>query len=125
MGVRFKSHRDLDVYKMAFESAMQVFHLTKKFPREERYSLTDQMRRSSRSFCLNIAEAYFKRNYPASFVHKLSDSISESAETQVWREFAVECRYLNATETDGLAIRYGFIIGKLVTMMHHPEDWRI
>lgn len=71
MGIRFKSYNELDVYKLAFELAMQLFKLTKNFPREERYSLTDQMRRSSRSVCANIAEAFFKRNYPAAFVSKI------------------------------------------------------
>ncbi len=88
------SHFDLEVYKRAFAAAMRIFELSKGFPPEERYSLTDQMRRSSRSVCANIAEAWRKRRYPAHWVSKLSDSEAEAAETQTWLEFAVECGYL-------------------------------
>src|SRR4051812_29161513 len=87
-------HQDLDVYKKAFEAAMQVFELSKKFPKEEVYSLTDQIRRSSRSVCANLAEAWRKRRYEAAFVSKLNDSEAEAAETQTWLEFAVRCEYL-------------------------------
>lgn len=124
MGVRFKSHKELDVYRLAFELAMEVFEISKHFPNEERYSLTDQIRRSSRSVCANIAEAFFKRNYPAAFVSKLSDSLSESAETQVWLDFAQECKYFQTLDAQTLQIRYGYVIGKLLVMMHHPEQWK-
>lgn len=89
-----KLHRDLEVYQLAFAVAMEIFELSKKFPVEERYSLTDQIRRSSRSVCANLAEAWRKRRYQAAFVAKLSDCESEAAETQVWIEFAVKCNYL-------------------------------
>jgi four helix bundle protein len=96
MAQTIKTHCDLDVYQMAFEAAMRIFELTKSFPKEETYSLTDQIRRSSRSVCSNIAEAWRKRRYEAAFVSKLNDAEAEAAETQVWLEFSVECGYLDA-----------------------------
>lgn len=86
-----RTHKDLKVYKLAFESAMGIFEMTKSFPKEEKYSLTDQIRRSSRSVSTNIVEAFRKRRYPKSFISKLSDSEGEAAETQVWLEFSKEC----------------------------------
>ncbi|MGH9842847.1 MAG: four helix bundle protein [Blastocatellia bacterium] len=86
-------HTDLDVYCRTFAAAMKIFELTKSFPREERYSLTDQIRRSSRSVCTNIGEAWRKRRYAAAWVSKLSDSEAEAAETQIWIQFSVECGY--------------------------------
>jgi four helix bundle protein len=94
MGV--KDYRELRVYQLAFESAMQVYEITRALPRDERYSLTDQIRRSTRSVCANIAEAWRKRRYPASFVSKLSDADTEAAETQVWLDFALRCGYIDA-----------------------------
>lgn len=84
-----RSHQDLEVYQLAFEAAMKIFELSKRFPVEERYSLIDQMRRSSRSVCANLAEAWRKRRYEAAFIAKLSDSEAEAAETQTWIHFAV------------------------------------
>lgn len=92
-----RDHRDLDVYKMAFEAAMVVFSLSKEFPPEERYALTDQIRRSSRSVCGNLAEAWRKRRYQAAFVAKLNDAEAEAAETQTWLDFAAACDYLNSS----------------------------
>ena len=89
-----QSHQELEVYRMAFETAMQVFEVSKLFPREEIYALMDQMRRSSRSVCGNIAEAWRKRRYEAAFVSKLNDAEAEAAETQTWLHFAIECGYL-------------------------------
>ncbi len=89
-----KTHQDLEVYKESFDLAMQIFQNSKSFPKEERYSLTDQVRRSSRSICANLAEAWRKRRYEASFISKLSDAEAEPAETRVWIEFAVKCEYL-------------------------------
>jgi four helix bundle protein len=88
-----QSHEELDVYKMAFEVAMRIFELSKDSPRVETYSLTDQIRRSSRSVCSNIAEAWRKRRYEAAFMSKLNDSEADPAETQTWLDFAVECGY--------------------------------
>ena len=92
--MKIKTHEDLEVYQIAFKAAMRIFELSKKFPNEERYSLTDQIRRSSRSVCANLAEAWRKRRYKAAFIAKLSDSEAEAAEVQVWLKFAVECNYL-------------------------------
>jgi four helix bundle protein len=85
--------KDLIVYQKAFEHAMKIFHVTKTFPKVEQYSLTDQIRRSSRSICANIGEAWRKRRYPAHFVSKLTDSDAETSETMIWLDFAVECGY--------------------------------
>jgi four helix bundle protein len=92
---RIKNVRDLIVYRKAFEAAMEIFQVSKTFPREEIYALTDQIRRSSRSVCSNIAEAWRKRRYRAVFVNKLSDSAQEAAETQTWLEFALACNYID------------------------------
>jgi len=94
MSGKITSHRDLEVYRRAFDTSMQIFEASKKFPREEAYSLTDQIRRSSRSVCANLAEAWRKRRYEAAFVAKLSDMEAEAAETQTWLQFAVSCGYL-------------------------------
>jgi four helix bundle protein len=117
--------RELDVYKMAMEAALSIFELTKRFPAEEKYSMIDQVRRSSRSVCANTAEAWRKRRYPAAFVSRLSDAETEAAETQVWLEMAVRCGYLDATAAAGLEQEYEHILGKLVTMINHPEQWTI
>jgi len=110
---------------MAFEAAMRIFELAKGFPKEEVYSLTDQIRRSSRSVCSNIAEAWRKRRYEAAFVSKLNDAEAESAETQVWLEFSVKCGYLDEEVGRELCASYDHILGKLVNMILHPEQWII
>lgn len=117
--------RELEVYRLAMVAAMSLFELSKRFPLEEKYSLTDQLRRSSRSVCANIGEAWRKRRYPNAFVSKLSDAEAEAAETQVWIEFAVKCGYLDPDAADELDESYDIIQGKLVTMLTHPEKWRI
>lgn len=108
---------------MAFEAAMRIFEVTKQFPREERYSLTDQVRRSSRSVCANLAEAWRKRRYRRAFVLKLNDSEAEAAETQTWIEFAVKCKYLDANAGRELYREYDHILGKLVKMIVNPSPW--
>jgi four helix bundle protein len=118
-----KLHRDLEVYQLAFAVAMEIFELSKKFPVEERYSLTDQIRRSSRSVCANLAEGWRKRRYQGAFVAKLSDCEAEAAETQVWIEFAVKCNYLDLEIARKLYSEYDQIIGKLVNMIHNASDW--
>jgi four helix bundle protein len=120
---RIRTHTDLDVYKLAMDSAMEIFHLSKDFPAEERYSLTDQVRRSSRSVCANLAVAFRKRKYPKSFISKLSDSEGEAAETQVWLEFCYKCTYIDKDQYAKLYKLYNDIIGKLVNMSLHPEKW--
>lgn len=118
-----RSHRELDVYQLAFDAAMRIFELTKSFPKEERYSLTDQIRRASRSVCSNIAEAWRKRRYEAAFVSKLNDSEAEAAETQTWLEFSVRCEYLDTQEGSELEKVYDQVIGKLVHMITNPRPW--
>jgi len=120
---KVRTHLDLDVYRKAFDAAMQVFELSKGFPKEERYSLTDQIRRSSRSVCANLAEAWRKRRYEAAFKSKLSDAETEAAETQVWLEFAVKCNYLNRDEAAELYKTYDEILGTLVGMINHSDTW--
>jgi four helix bundle protein len=121
--MKIRSHKDLEVYKLAFKAAMEIFEMSKKFPKEETYSLTDQIRRSSRSVCSNLAEAFRKRRYPKSFISKLSDSESEAAETQTWLDFSLSCSYISETEHQELHESYNNIIGKLVNMALHPENW--
>ena len=124
MGIeKIRVHRDLEVYQIAFRSAMDIFEISKKFPSEERYSLTDQIRRSSRSVCANMGEAWRKRRYKAAFIAKLSDSESEATESQIWIEFAVKCKYLEREEGKRLYLSYDAILGKLVTMINHPDNW--
>jgi four helix bundle protein len=118
-----RSHVELDVYRLAFDAAMRIFELSKKFPVEERYSLTDQMRRSSRSVCANLAEAWRKRRYEGAFLSKLSDLEAEAAETQTWLEFAVTSGYLDAHTGSELSGVYDHILGKLVTMIGNPTPW--
>src|SRR3989304_4173392 len=122
-GGRIRSHRELDVYRVGFEAAMRVFELTKRFPREERFSLTDQIRRSSRAVCANLAEAWRKRRYEAAFVLKLNDSEAEAAETQVWLEFAAQCKYLDPAIAEELSQTYDNVLGKLVNMTTRPKLW--
>jgi four helix bundle protein len=118
-----KTHRDLEVYKTSFGIAMQIFEKSKSFPIEERYSLTDQVRRSSRSVCANLGEAWRKRRYEASFISKLSDAEAEATETQVWLEFAVQCGYLAVEIGEKLIASYENIIGKIVSLINHPQPW--
>ena len=119
------SYRDLDVYSMAMEGAIRIFELTKNFPAEERFSLVDQIRRSSRSVCANIGEAWRKRRYEAAYVSKLSDSETEAAETQVWAELAFRCGYWSDEIFRGVDEYYDQIMGKLVRMIDNPRPWLI
>ena len=123
MTSKIKTHEDLDVYQLAFKAAMKIFELSKKFPAEERYSLTDQIRRSSRSVCSNLAEAWRKRRYRAAFLAKLNDSEAEAAETQVWIKFAVKCGYMEPDYGRELYEMYNQILGSLVNMITKPENW--
>ena len=118
-----KSFRELKVYVLARESARFVFVATRSFPKEERYSLTDQIRRASRSIGANIAEAWQKRPYPAHFVSKLTDADGEQAETQHWLETALACDYIDKTEHRDLlakCTRIGEMLGKMIA---HPDQW--
>lgn len=102
---------------------MKVFELSKTFPIEERYSLTDQIRRSSRSVCANLAEAWRKRRYKAAFIAKLSDAEAETAETQVWIQFAVQCGYLEHEQGRELYTCYEQMLKSLVGMIHNADKW--
>jgi four helix bundle protein len=118
-----QSHRELEVYQLAFEAAMRIFELTKGFPKEEQYSLTDQIRRASRAVCANLAEAWRKRRYEGAFVLRLNDAEAEAAETQTWLDFSVECKYLDANTARGIHQTYDNILGKLVNMINKPSPW--
>ena len=118
-------HTELEVYQKAFAAAMKIFEFSKSFPLEEKYSLTDQVRRSSRSVCANQAEAWRKRTYSAHFASKLNDSEAEAAETQTWIQFAVECGYMARETASELYREYESIIAMLVSMRNHSEDWCI
>ena len=120
-----RSYKELHVYQAAMDAAMEIFELSKQFPVEEKYSLTDQMRRSSRSVCTNIGEAWRKRRYPAHFVSKMSDSEGEAEETRVWIEIAERCRYLTSSEASTLDRTYDRILAQLVNMIVNKDDWTI
>ncbi len=123
MADRINTHKELRVYQNAIEAAMEIFSLTKSFPTEEKYSMVDQMRRSSRSVCANIAEAWRKRRYQAAFVAKLNDAESEASETQVWLELAQKCNYLNRETEKHLDTVYNHIISQLIRMIDDAEKW--
>ena len=120
-----KSFRDLRVYQAAMDLAMEIFRITKSFPPEEKYSLTDQIRRSSRSVCANIGEAWRKRRYKAAFIAKLSDSEAEACETQIWLDFAFRCNYLDQKTENELSLKYDHILSQLVSMINESEKWTI
>lgn len=121
----YSDFRDLIAFLKSFDLSMKIFQLSKAFPGEEKYSLTDQIRRSSRSVCANIGEAYRKRRYKAHFISKLSDSDSENSETQVWLLFSKECGYINSEIFDQL-YNQSREVGKLLTyMMNHSEKFII
>jgi four helix bundle protein len=117
--------QDLEVYRAAVDDAMTIFEETKRFPREEMYSLTDQIRRSSRSVAANLSEAWRKRRYHAAFISKLSDAETEAGETQTWIEFAVKCKYTTREDGKRLYKAYDGIIGRIVRMIDRSDDWII
>ena len=116
-------HWQLDVYKLSVEAGMRLYKLSKEFPREEMYSLTDQMRRSSRSVSGHIAEGWRRRRYEAAFCDKLNGGEGEAAETQTWIEYSVHCGYLTAKESREIHRVYDRILGKLVVMQNNPGSW--
>src|SRR5215472_834778 len=125
MAAKVNTHRDLEVYRRAFQAAMTIFECSKAFPAEEIYSLTDQMRRSSRSVCANLAEAWRKRRYEAAFTSKLSDAEAEAAEAQVWIEFSVKCGYLDRDHAVPLFQTYEEVLKIIVCMISNPDSWTI
>lgn len=118
-------HKQLKVYQTAYRLAMEIFNDSKVFPREERYSLTDQIRRSSRSIVANIAEGFRKRRYPNMFISKLADADSEATETQVWLDFALDCGYLSPKRHEELTAGYEEVGRMLGGMITHPEKFKI
>lgn len=118
-----KTHKELQVYQTAYQIAVEIHRISKAFPLDERYSLTDQIRRSSRSVCSNIGEAFRKRRYPKSFIAKLSDSEAEAAETQIWLDFSLEFGYINKNDHSALYDKYDHILAQLVIMINSPEKW--
>ncbi len=122
---KIRSHRDLEVYRKSVDAGMTVFELSKRFPEEEKYSLTSQIRRSSRSVSGNLAEAWRKRRYSAAFASKLNDAEAEAAETQAWLEYAVRCCYLKGDDVRDLYARYEEMIRTIVGMINHRDSWVI
>jgi four helix bundle protein len=117
------SFRELKVYQLAFEAAIHIFDLTKSFPKEEIYSLTDQIRRSSRSVCANIGEGYRKRTYPKHFTSKMTDADGEATETSIWLDFALQFGYLSPEEHSAIQEKYLQIGRMLNAMANHPEKF--
>jgi four helix bundle protein len=122
---RIESYKHLRVYQHAFDAAMKIFEVTRSFPSSEKFSLVDQARRSSRSVCANVAEAWRKRRYKAAFIAKLSDAESEAAETQVWIDFAAQCQYINKKMQNELSAVYDTILAQLVKMIDEADKWLI
>ena len=125
MSESLRHFRELRVYQASMAAALQVFEITKAFPSEEKFSLTDQIRRSSRSVCANIAEGWRKRRYEAAFVAKLNDAEAEAAETQVWLEIARHCGYLTELTFNELDAAYESIQSMLIKMISDPSKWTI
>ena len=119
------TYKELRVYGNSKRAAMEIFHITKAFPATEKYSMVDQMRRSSRSVCTNLAEGWRKRRYKAAFIAKLSDAESEACETQVWLEFAQSCDYLDETDAKRIDQDYEQILGQIVLMINEADKWLI
>jgi four helix bundle protein len=120
---KIRTHKDLKVFQLSFEAGMMIFDISKTFPKEEMYSLTDQIRRSSRSVSGNIGEGFRKRKYPKSFVSKLTDAEGEAAETQIWLDYALACGYIETIIHADLFDKYDHIISMLVNMSTKPENW--
>lgn len=119
---KIKTHREPRVYQTSFDAGMEIFRISKTFPKEETYSLTDQIRRSSRSVSGNIAEAFRKKRYPKSFVAKLSDAEGEAAETQVWLDYALACAYIEKDAHATLDDKFDHIISMLINMSSNPNN---
>jgi four helix bundle protein len=120
---QISSYRDLIVYQKAYKLAMEIFEVSKGFPKEEKYSLTDQIRRSSRSVTSNIAEAWAKKRYIKSFVNKLSDSLGEEYETEVWLDYSKDCKYIPELTYNDLIARYDEVRKMLISIISHPDKW--
>ena len=121
--MEYKGFRGLIVYQLSYRLAVEIFEITKSFPKEERYSLTDQIRRSSRSVASNIAEAWSRRRYPKSFVSKLIDSLGEADETTVWLDFAKDFKYLEDKKFNYFTPKYEEVCKMLNSMINNPDKF--
>jgi four helix bundle protein len=117
------SFKDLIVYQKSFKLAMEIFELSKYFPKEEKYSLTDQIRRSSRSVTSNIAESWAKRRYEKSFINKLTDSLGEENETEVWLDYSYKCDYVQKETHERLILEYDEVRKMLISMINNTDKW--
>ena len=117
-------HKSLRVFQLAYKLAMEIFEITRVFPKEERYSLTDQIRRSSRSVPANIAEGYRKRQYPNAFASKMSDADGEATETQVWLDVSKDCRYIDTSTHGRLISEYKEVGSMLGHMINNPLKFK-
>jgi four helix bundle protein len=117
------SFKELIVYQKAYKLAMEIFMISKDFPKEEKYSLTDQIRRSSRSVTSNLAETWAKKRYPKSFVSKLTDSLGEEYETEVWLDYSRDCDYINNETHDRILTEYDEVRKMLISMISNPDKW--
>ncbi len=120
---QINSFRDLIVYQKAYKLSMEVFNVTRTFPKEEKYSLTDQIRRSSRSVCANLSEAWAKRLYPKTFVNKLTDSLGEEFETETWLCYSKDCKYMEEQTYNELMSRYAEVRKMLISMINNPDKF--
>jgi four helix bundle protein len=118
-----RSFKDLIVYQKAYKLAMRIFEISKRFPKEETYSLTDQIRRSSRAVTSNIAEGWAKRRYEKSFISKLTDSLGEEHETETWIDYSNDCKYITAEEYKELTDGYEEVRKMLINMINNPDQW--
>jgi len=121
--LKIQTHQDLEVFRLSFDTAMEIFKITKSFPKEERYSLTDQIRRSSRSVSSNIAEAFRKRRYERHLFPSYQIQKERQQETQVWLEFSINCDYIDDNTYKDLFDKYDHIIAMLVTMIRTSSKW--
>jgi len=121
--MEYKGYRDLKVYKLAYKLAMEIFEITKSFPKEEKYSLVDQIRRSSRSVPANIAEAWKKRQYPKMFVSKIIDAAGEAGETEVWLDVSKDAGYLSIEKYENLISGYDEVNRMLYGMINKPDSF--
>lgn len=122
---KIRTHKDLNVYQLAFELAVEIQEITRLFPQEEKYSMTDQIRRSSRSVCANIAELWRKRRYPKHFIAKITDCEGEAGETQVWLDLALAFNYIDKEKHQQLYDQYEHIIAMLINMSNNPDKWSL
>lgn len=117
------SFRDLIVYQKAYRISMEIFLLTKTFPKEERYSLVDQIRRSSRSICANLSEAWAKRRYEKVYINKLTDCLGEEFETETWLQYSLDCKYINDEDFTNLMRQYEEVRKMLISMINNPQKF--